>query len=120
MLPITILCETGKQSAETDLLKVIENDTHFMEKVIRGEEPRIFEYDPESDIQNAPQKHERAHPRLNQCSLFFRHSTYQLYTEFVLQGHNLGQIYCREVSETFRHSWVKTVISGMLHHDSAP
>jgi len=89
----------------------IQSDRNFLKNVITGDEPWIFEYDPETKRQSKewhtsasprPKKARRSKSKIKSMLICFFDSQGIVHTEFVPQGQTVDQFYYCEILEILK------------------
>lgn len=116
-----------------DFLESIENDPHFLERVVTGDESWVFEYDPETKRQSMewhtstsprPKKARMSKSKIKCMFICFFDSQGVVHKEFVPQGETVNQHFYRKVLENLRKRVMRVrpniKNNWVLHHDNAP
>ena len=116
-----------------DFLNSIENDPHFLERVITGDESWVFEYDPETKRQSMewhtstsprPKKARMAKSKIKCMLICFFDIHGIVHKEFLPQGQTVNRHFYREVLERLRKRVIRVRPNiknkWVLHHDNAP
>lgn len=116
-----------------DFLDAIEQDPHFLERVITGDETWVFEYDPETKRQSMewhtptsprPKKARMSKSKIKCMLMCFFDSQGIVHKEFVPPGQTVNQHFYRQVLERLRKRVMRVrpniKNSWVLHHDNAP
>lgn len=116
-----------------DFLDSIENDPHFLERVITGDESWVFEYDPETKRQSMewhtstsprPKKARMAKSKIKSMLICFFDIHGIVHKEFLPPGQTVNQHFYREVLERLRKRVIRVrpniKNNWVLHHDNAP
>ncbi len=116
-----------------DFLESIENDPHFLERVITGDESWVFEYDPETKRQSMsgntatsprPKKARMSKSKIKSIVICFLDSQGIVHKEFVPQGQTVYQHFTERSLNNFEKGscvWYQTskthgcCITTMLH-----
>lgn len=122
-----------RKERSLDFLESIENDPHFLERVITGDESWVFEYDPETKRQSMewhtsssprPKKARMSKSKIKCMLICFFDSHGIVHKEFVPQGQTVNQHFYREVLERLRKRVLRVrpniKANWVLHHDNAP
>lgn len=135
LVPRVLTAEQKQQRVDVcrEMLNALENNPHFLDNVVTGDESWTFQYDPETKAQSSewhtpasprPKKARMSKSRIKTMLIVFFDKRGLIHKEFVPQGKTVNAEFYKEVLQRL-HRAVKRKRQDLaqrwrLHHDNAP